>query len=918
MTTIKRLVLLAAIVLGLSPLVKAQNVIVTGTITDTGSTPYANGSLVITLVNTSGQQVTFGGSPTFQQTYSTSLDASGAFSISLPPNDTANPSIKPSGTQWRFSYVSLFNYGAASVNVSITGATDLTSTLSSQVQILWPTGANPPPGGSGQSITSQGNNKVAWVTGGSGPGGGVSSVALSLPSALFAISGSPVTSIGTLTGTLQNQNANLVFAGPASGSAAVPTLRALVAADIPTGIPIGNIGSSGLSGASPVSINAAGQISLGQIPISLVGSSGLSGSPPVTINSAGAIGCATCNTSNATIAGSIAATQVATGASSNTITGNAKFTFNATTGQVVTQLNCLDTPLGQFVFCGDGLGTVWNGDSTVQESIASTNSVWNYCMSNAGSTGQTGASRPYYACMGMDATSSAGGGMEFAYIDKAFATTQEAAGLFFDQATGTGNLGHNIILDAVNPSGTNSYSLNAAGYNEAIIAGSELVLTTDGVHIGNGISAQIAATNTTSAGCTLGLPQATASATSYVLTVTSIAGSSAAHPFGLCQTSWSAPGGGSGTITFPQSIAGTVNSGGIPYFDTTTDMSSSAVLPSGDFVLGGGAGGAPTASFATIPVNKGGTGTASTLTGLVRGSASAMTAAELSGDATTSTSNVVTVVKVNGTSVPTTTTVDQVAVTTASATALWKTIADTSAGGLALTYTPSTHAFGTIAVSGGISGLTTGFLPKASSGTALANSLADDGITTASTFTYSGVGGITASGGPVSTGNDGTHPGLFSLPGNTTGRAIVANFVGLEGPNTGTFAGYTLQFSATAPTAAGYLAIGAPSSGISQATYVAGTPTLTIANGTSTMGTSAIGSGACATVVTTTATGTATTDDIMADFNATPVATTGYIPGAMLTIVKYPTTNNVNFSVCNNTASSITPTAITLNWRVVR
>lgn len=42
------------------------------------------------------------------------------------------------------------------------------------------------------------------------------------------------------------------------------------------------------------------------------------------------------------------------------------------------------------------------------------------------------------------------------------------------------------------------------------------------------------------------------------------------------------------------------------------------------------------------PIAKGGTGTAATLTGLVRGSASAMTAAELSGDATTSGSNAVT------------------------------------------------------------------------------------------------------------------------------------------------------------------------------------------------------------------------------------------------------------------------------------
>lgn len=46
---------------------------------------------------------------------------------------------------------------------------------------------------------------------------------------------------------------------------------------------------------------------------------------------------------------------------------------------------------------------------------------------------------------------------------------------------------------------------------------------------------------------------------------------------------------------------------------------------------------------AALPINQGGTGTTSTLTGLVRGSGSAMTAAELSGDVTTSGSNATTI-----------------------------------------------------------------------------------------------------------------------------------------------------------------------------------------------------------------------------------------------------------------------------------
>lgn len=93
-----------------------------------------------------------------------------------------------------------------------------------------------------------------------------------------------------------------------------------------------------------------------------------------------------------------------------------------------------------------------------------------------------------------------------------------------------------------------------------------------------------------------------------------------------------------------------------------------------------------------------------------------------------------------------------------------------------------------------------------------------------------------------------------------------------------------------------------------------------IANGTATMGTGAISSGTCATVVTTSATGVATTDTIVYTPNADPTAVTGYAPSASgsLYIWAYPTSGNVNFRVCNNTSGSITPSALTLNWRVAR
>jgi hypothetical protein len=49
-------------------------------------------------------------------------------------------------------------------------------------------------------------------------------------------------------------------------------------------------------------------------------------------------------------------------------------------------------------------------------------------------------------------------------------------------------------------------------------------------------------------------------------------------------------------LALPATVSGTVNSGGIPYFNSTTQMSSSAALGSTQVVLGGGAGTAPNSS----------------------------------------------------------------------------------------------------------------------------------------------------------------------------------------------------------------------------------------------------------------------------------------------------------------------------------
>lgn len=84
-------------------------------------------------------------------------------------------------------------------------------------------------GSSGQIAT---NNGTGFVWANPATGGTVTSVALTLPG-MFNLSGSPVTTAGTFAVTLANEPANLIFAGPSSGSSAPPLFRSLVTADVP-------------------------------------------------------------------------------------------------------------------------------------------------------------------------------------------------------------------------------------------------------------------------------------------------------------------------------------------------------------------------------------------------------------------------------------------------------------------------------------------------------------------------------------------------------------------------------------------------------------------------------------------------------------------------------------------------------------
>lgn len=156
------------------------------------------------------------------------LSQTGTGSVSAAPawgalvsGDIPNNAANTSGTSSNVT-------GVVAVANGGTGLSTLTAN-----NVILGNGASAPtfvaPGTTGNVLTSNG---TTWSSAAPGFSGTVTSVALALP-AIFSVSGSPVTSSGTLTGTLATQTANTIWSGPTSGVAATPTFRTLVGSDIP-------------------------------------------------------------------------------------------------------------------------------------------------------------------------------------------------------------------------------------------------------------------------------------------------------------------------------------------------------------------------------------------------------------------------------------------------------------------------------------------------------------------------------------------------------------------------------------------------------------------------------------------------------------------------------------------------------------
>lgn len=89
-----------------------------------------------------------------------------------------------------------------------------------------------------------------------------------------------------------------------------------------------------------------------------------------------------------------------------------------------------------------------------------------------------------------------------------------------------------------------------------------------------------------------------------------------------------------------------------------------------------------------------------------------------------------------------------------------------------------------------------------------------------------------------------------------------------------------------------------------------------IASGAQALNTASITTATCDGGLAVTATGTLSTDRVSWSFNAAPTATNKY--GAFLVVYAVPSANTVTFFTCNPSATTSTPTAMTVNWTVER
>lgn len=209
----------------------------------------------------------------------------------------------------------------------------------------------------------------------------------------------------------------------------------------------------------------------------------------------------------------------------------------------------------------------------------------------------------------------------------------------------------------------------------------------------------------------------------------------------------------------------------------------------------------------------------------------------------------------------------------------------------------STQGWRTISAGSGnttSTALTNNVVPKANGANSIINSgLSDDGTS----LTYAGSG--TANGWTLPEGT-----AVAGVAANDIFYPLASNHRWMMNLNNG---GAQIVPGVTSAIAAGHVWLSA-ANGIDLVDGGA-----VIANIVVTLPTSSIGANTCTSPTTATMTGVATTSAFRTAFASNPNAVNGWGATGGLTFTAWPTSNTLNWSVCNQTGSAITPGAMNLN-----
>lgn len=424
--------------------------------------------------------------------------------------------------------------GSLKLNGSTSGYTTITTNPTTTAYTLQLPGAAP--AGANYALIANTSGIASWAS---------PATLINLTPGVTPTSGGAAGQLMYDTGSVLQESANLVFAsntltvGKATSATGALALggatsgTATITAQATAGTPILTLptttGTLASSASSPLALNATTGVLTCATCVTSSGGGAITGTAPIVVSAAG-------NVSLQGATGTLAAGSGGTGSS---------FTATPTLGVA-------GTTLGTLALAGNTSGTV----TLTPQAAAGTPTL---TLPNTSGTLVSTASSPLSINATTGAISVTGAaGQILAGATPAFTATPTLG----VNATTTGQLGlANGGTTGATVTVQNNGATTAYNFNLPTTVGTAGYLLTSQAGGASAMTWTSPSTTVNGTTCTLG----------STCTVTAAASS----------------------IPFPQTVSGTVTSGGIPYFNSTTQMSSSAVLAANALVVGGGAGAAP-------------------------------------------------------------------------------------------------------------------------------------------------------------------------------------------------------------------------------------------------------------------------------------------------------------------------------------